>query len=223
MDSQPQGKCSDWQAWYTGKPNKLTLHVVGKCQFPTAGFKVVLRRANPQGINPRILILNKIVRPPSGPVAQVVTVERVEYSEPATSAQFRQVTILPDGVTISVADASAVVPPAMFRHWIHSREEDAGGVEVYRPEGFRFPPSFGRDGFEMRKNGEFIQDDIGPADGIVQVIGRWELRGPDEIAASFRKADREDYAFAIVNVDAAILRITRLPAAHAYGEAAQSA
>ena len=39
------------------------------------------------------------------------------------------------------------LPSIIFRHWIHSREEDANGLEVYRPEGFDFPPSFGRDGF----------------------------------------------------------------------------
>ena len=64
--------------------------------------------------------------------------------------------------------ASELLPRALFRHWVHSREEDSGDIEVYRPDGFAFPPAFGRDGFEMRVDGEFIQDDIGPADGIVQ-------------------------------------------------------
>lgn len=69
------------------------------------------------------------------------------------------------------------LPAVIFRHWIHSREEDSEGLEVYRPEGFGFPPSFGREGIEMRKDGEFIQDDIGPADGVMQVSGRWALVG----------------------------------------------
>jgi hypothetical protein len=222
MDSQPQGKCSDWRAWHTRTP-KPTLHVSGKCQFPTAGFKVELRRHEPQGINPQILLLDKVVRAPSGPVAQVVTVERVKYSEPATSTQFTHVTILPDGATIPVEDASAVLPATMFRQWVHSREEDAGNVEVYRPRGFSFPPSFGRDGFEMKRNGEFIQNDIGPADGVVQVAGRWELRDVDEVAVSFRNADRDDYAFVIVAVDDTRLRITRRAAQSSYRQAAQSA
>jgi hypothetical protein len=222
MDSQPQSNCSDWHAWHTRTP-KPTLHVAGKCRFPTAGFKVELRRQEPQGINPRILLLEKIVRAPSGPVGQVVTVERVKYSEPATSTQFTHVTILPDGVTIPVEDASAVLPAAMFRQWVHSREEDTGDVEVYRPRGFSFPPSFGRDGFEMKRNGEFIQNDIGPADGVVQVAGRWELRDVDEVAVSFRNPDREDYAFMIVAVNDTILRITRRAAQTSYGQAARSA
>jgi hypothetical protein len=105
-----------------------------------------------------------------------------------------------------------VLPPALFRHWVHSREEDAGGEEVYRPEGFAFPPSFGRDGFELRADGTFIQDDVGPADGIVRVRGRWTLRGRNRIAVSFRGTDREGYAFDVVAVDAAVLRIRRLAA-----------
>jgi hypothetical protein len=104
------------------------------------------------------------------------------------------------------------LPPALFRHWVHSREEDADGEAVYRPEGFAFPPAFGRDGFELRADGAFIQDDVGPADGIVRVRGRWTLRGRNRIAVAFRGTDREGYAFEIVAVDAAVLRIRRLAA-----------
>jgi len=105
------------------------------------------------------------------------------------------------------------LPPALFRHWVHSREEDAGGEEVYRPEDFAFPPAFGRDGFELREDGTFIQDEIGPADGIVQVPGRWTLRGRNRIAVAFRDPEQEDYAFELVAVEAAVLRIRRLAAA----------
>ncbi len=220
--SPQQSNCSDWHAWHSNSP-KPALHVTGKCQFPTAGYKVELRRQEPQGINPRILLLEKIVHPPTGPVAQVVTVVRVTYSEKAAAGQFSQVTILPDGVTVDVEEASAVVPQTLFKHWVHSREEDGGDVEVYRPKGFSFPPSFGRDGFEIRKNGEFIQDDIGPADGIVQVPGHWELRDVNEIAVSFDTAGREGYAFEIVAIDEAILRIKRVAVQTSYGEPRRAA
>jgi hypothetical protein len=56
------------------------------------------------------------------------------------------------------------LPRQLFRHWIHSREEDQADVQVFRPPDFPFPPSFGRDGFEMRPDGQFIQHDIGRAD-----------------------------------------------------------
>lgn len=107
------------------------------------------------------------------------------------------------------AAGAGSLPPAIFRHWIHSREEDTAGIEVFRPEGFAFPPSFGRDGFEMRKDGQFIQDDVGPADGVVQVLGRWTLLGPQRVSVSFDGTARESYSFEIVAVDESILRIRR--------------
>lgn len=101
------------------------------------------------------------------------------------------------------------LPPEIFRHWVHSREEDRGDLEVFRPEGFAFPPSFGRDGFEMRKDGQFIQDDIGPADGVVQVVGRWTSPGPRRVSVSFDGTVREGYSFEIVAVDDSVLQIRR--------------
>lgn len=101
------------------------------------------------------------------------------------------------------------LPAVIFRRWIHSREEDAGDVEVFRPEGFAFPPAFARDGFEMRKDGQFIQYDIGLADEVVQVLGRWTLLGPRRVSVSFEGTQREGYSFEIVAVDDSVLRIRR--------------
>jgi len=100
----------------------------------------------------------------------------------------------------------ATLPSAIFKHWVHSREEDAKGLEVFRPHAFPFPVSFGRDGFEVRPDGTLIQDDIGPADGIVQVPGRWRLAGARRVEVSFGGV-REDYSFEIVDLDEAVLRI----------------
>ncbi|MFD2093442.1 hypothetical protein [Blastococcus deserti] len=36
------------------------------------------------------------------------------------------------------APPTAEVPPQLFRHWVHSREEDQGDVEVYRPDHLDF-------------------------------------------------------------------------------------
>lgn len=101
------------------------------------------------------------------------------------------------------------LPPAIFRRWIHSREEDTGDLEVFRPEGFAFPPAFGRDGFEMRKDGQFIQYDIGPADEVVRVLGRWTSLGSQRVSVSFEGTEREGYSFEIVAVDDTVLRIRR--------------
>jgi len=116
----------------------------------------------------------------------------------------------------SIADPQLDVsglPADLFRHWVHSREEDAAGLEVYRPDGFDFPPSFGRDGFEMFVEGRFVQDDIGPADGIVQTEGQWMLIAPLHVGVSFPGTDRPGYSFEVVEVNPYVLRIRRGPAA----------
>lgn len=67
----------------------------------------------------------------------------------------------------------------LFFSWTHSREEDGDGVEVYRPDDFAFPPSFRRDGFRLHPDGRFVRRDIGPADGTVDVPGRWTAKVVD--------------------------------------------
>lgn len=101
-----QGKCSDWRAIHDFEPGGTpTLRVTGRCVFPTSGYKVKLEVATPQGINPFILLLRKIVTPPSGPVLQVLTAVPVKFTL-KTSFKYTNVTILPDGVTIKVQQVS---------------------------------------------------------------------------------------------------------------------
>jgi hypothetical protein len=110
----------------------------------------------------------------------------------------------------SITPPNKLLPAAVFRHWIHSREEDEASVEVYRPEGFAFPPSFGRDGFTMRPNGRLIQDVVGPADGTIQVPGHWQQIGPNQVAVRFESDRHPDYAFEILSVDDTVLRLRLL-------------
>jgi len=49
------------------------LYITGECSSPTGGYAVDRKRHVPQGINPAYLLLDKKVRQPSGPVAQVKT------------------------------------------------------------------------------------------------------------------------------------------------------
>jgi hypothetical protein len=108
---------------------------------------------------------------------------------------------------MSTSTASPVViDDALFGHWIHSREEDLDDIQVFRPENFTFPVSFGRDGFRIFDDGTFLQEDIGAADGIVVVPGRWSSRTPGRVAVRFGGA-RADYDFEVVEVDDDVLRI----------------
>lgn len=43
------------------------------------------------------------------------------------------------------------LPSAIFRKWIHSHEVDSGGLTIYRPEDYPFPPARRAHGRESRR------------------------------------------------------------------------
>lgn len=64
----------------------------------------------------------------------------------------------------------------LFRYWIHSREEDKDGIEVYRPNEYDFPPARGRDGFKINRDGSFFFIKPGPTDKPeITSKGNWYL------------------------------------------------
>jgi hypothetical protein len=63
--------------------------------------------------------------------------------------------------------------PLLIRHWVHSHEEDSATEMVFRPASFKFPPSRGRAGFELRADGSMTEHGPGPVDAPVSVAGRW--------------------------------------------------
>ena len=97
-----ESNCRDWSASHDHMPpGPKRLFVTGQCEFPTAGYSVELRPAEPQGINPKIYILEKIVHRPTGPAADVITTVEVRYEE-KTDTEYDQIQIVPDGVLIDV-------------------------------------------------------------------------------------------------------------------------
>lgn len=105
------------------------------------------------------------------------------------------------------------VPQALLRTWFHSFEEDQGDLQVYRPRGFSFPRAFGRNGFSIRRDGRFVQYDIGPADGIVEIPGRWALEPDNVLRIKLRRigsTGQKTYRMQIVSVTADLLKIRPL-------------
>src|ERR1700730_4454760 len=98
--------CKFWEGCWTAgldtmPPEKPRMTVKGVCTCPTSGFKTSLRKANPQGINPDILLLDLVTDPPTNIVNQVVTNYDVTYHE-KDSQRYTEVTILPCNITVSV-------------------------------------------------------------------------------------------------------------------------
>lgn len=117
------GQCSGWVAWHNRMPGtRPTLHVTGSCSFPTPGYSVTLKRKEPPGINPAILLLERTVQAPAGPEPDVVTEVEVHYEE-ETSALYTDVTILPDNVTVPVKQISLALlqtSPIGFEEFIEA-------------------------------------------------------------------------------------------------------
>jgi hypothetical protein len=83
-----------FEAWINkmpGSPHKLI--VIGAVEVPTPGWKVDLVRAEPQGINPDILLLDVHAVPPSGKVPQIVTRMPVRFEESPPLREYAQVDI----------------------------------------------------------------------------------------------------------------------------------
>ncbi len=94
-------KCSQWQAWLDlMPPNPGTLHVVGFCVAPTHGYKIWLKPGH-QGFNPKVLVLDRIVKPPTGPVIMIPELLVVHY-EKRTKEHYTHVEIRPEGKIIRV-------------------------------------------------------------------------------------------------------------------------
>jgi hypothetical protein len=65
---------------------------------------------------------------------------------------------------------------ALEKRWIHSHEEDAPGRMVFRPDGWRFPPSRGRRSFALAPGGALTAARPGPDDRSQATGGQWRLR-----------------------------------------------
>ncbi len=63
----------------------------------------------------------------------------------------------------------------LCQHWIHSHEEDTTSEMVFRPANFKFPPSRGRKGFELKAQGVLVATGIGPTDRPDETQGKWKL------------------------------------------------
>ena len=100
--------CGEWTATlYSEEEGRNRLKVHGQCTFPTPGFKVHLRRKDPQGINPKVLLLDKTVIAPTGIEPEHVVTIPVSFEE-HTNVHYDEVEVFPDGTRIHVKEARVV-------------------------------------------------------------------------------------------------------------------
>src|ERR1700674_2667072 len=93
-----------FKAWINKQPgSQPKLIVTGKAEVPTSGWTGTLERAVPQGINPKILILDACLVEPTGKVnSPVVSKVDLRYDESPPAVDYSQVTIRLDGDDVTV-------------------------------------------------------------------------------------------------------------------------
>jgi hypothetical protein len=102
--------CRGWQAWRThpqsGSP---VLHVTADCKLPTPAHKLELVPATPQGADASVFVLNEVVHPPEGMIAQVITPYKLHYRKRG-QAKYKEVLIEPSDTHVLVEDAAKKAP-----------------------------------------------------------------------------------------------------------------
>ncbi|WPO39447.1 hypothetical protein [Tardiphaga sp. 42S5] len=93
IDKQPPG------------PNKLI--VVGKIEVNTGGWKATLKPAEPQGINPDILILQLATIEPTGNVIQVISTIDARYEQSPSARDYTDVTIMHGATSFTIPVTTA--------------------------------------------------------------------------------------------------------------------
>ena len=102
-------KTKDWAAWENRMPQiggtGPTLYVTGKVKVPGTQYKPVLTPAVPQGINPKILLLNLGIEG-QGDAEGGKTWRDVRYEQSVAADQYAQVSILFQGSMIDNLDVT---------------------------------------------------------------------------------------------------------------------
>lgn len=93
---------ADWSAWVNKMPpGPPSFHISGTLHMPHPGFEATLTPRRPQGINPKILMMDLKVKELDGVWAQVLTDIEVKYVEDPYEADYDQVHILyPNGDSV---------------------------------------------------------------------------------------------------------------------------
>lgn len=97
----------------------------------------------------------------------------------------------------------------LLGHWIHSHEEDAQGVSVYRPVSYNFPPSRGRDGYEFREGGKLVYYGIAATDGTDLLSGSWTIEGPNLVRIQIDNPRYKPYVLQVVSCDNQALKVKK--------------
>jgi hypothetical protein len=99
----------NWAAWENNmRPGPVRLQATGEVKTPSAHKLPRLTRAKPQGINPKILILDLTVEETGKGGAEVVEFRRAYYEEECKPEQFTEVQINWEGSVLQMIKVERV-------------------------------------------------------------------------------------------------------------------
>jgi hypothetical protein len=106
------------------------------------------------------------------------------------------------------------LPDEIFKHWIYSHQDKdpRPAVSVFRPSDYDLPPSRGRRGFEIRRDGQFILYEIGADDRPIKRVGEFKVEGPNKIKVYLEGKNESSFSLGIVGFEDNnnLLRVERL-------------
>ena len=91
--------------------------------------------------------------------------------------------------------------------WLHSNEEDGPDYQVYRPNTYNFPPSRGRTGFALEKEGQFRLYTIAPTDGLEEHKGEWKLVNNNLLRISFPEKEVQGFDLELISISEDVLKV----------------
>ena len=97
----------------------------------------------------------------------------------------------------------------IFQHWVHAHEEDQNNYRAFRPSGYELPPSRGREGFEIRKDGSFIHYPIGAADVQGNELATWKLKGKSTLLVTPENPARPPFELHILETEKDFLKLAK--------------
>jgi hypothetical protein len=91
--------------------------------------------------------------------------------------------------------------------WLHANEEDGPNYQVYRPNTYNFPPSRGRTGFALEKEGVFRLYTIAPTDGLEEHTGEWKQVHKNLLRVSFPDKELPGFDLEIISTAQDMLKV----------------
>ncbi|MBO3272649.1 hypothetical protein [Hymenobacter defluvii] len=114
----------------------------------------------------------------------------------------------------SDADVAPTQTQLVDRIWLRSHEEEAANsaIQVYRPKGYSFPPSWPRSGYLFHTDGRLVHYSPAPNDGgsIPEEVGIWTWESSNILHGHLSAQYGSDYKLKVVELTPEVLKVEQV-------------